>query len=215
VESGCELSFLTGGDGREVETLSPGRGALARTFLQSDVTIRSVLIAFFFFSMPYHANAQVYLTRDEALRVHFPRAMSIDRKTLYLTDGQVEQIQAQARASVESKLVTYYVARGSRGVDGYAFLETHIVRTMPETFMVVVDPHGSVRAVELLAFYEPEDYLPPKRWLALFADKTARSDLWLKRGVQNTVGATLTAQSITEGIRRILVMYELVIPKER
>jgi hypothetical protein len=161
------------------------------------------------------SSAQVYLTKEEALKQYFPAPSSVDRKTLFLTDKQIEKIQSQAKAKVESKIVTYYVGKKNNITQGYAFFETHIVRTMPEAFMVVVNPDGSVRAVELLAFYEPEDYLPPKRWLKLFENKTSQSDLWLKRGVQNIVGATLSAQGITDGVRKIMTMFELTVPKEK
>ncbi len=86
---------------------------------------------------------------------------------------------------------------------------------MPETFMAVINPDSTVRAVEILAFYEPEDYLPPKRWIEQFRSKSLNSDLWLKRGVQNIVGATLSAQSVTEGVRRLLSTFEVAIPKEK
>ncbi len=157
--------------------------------------------------------AQVHLTKEQALRQYFPETAP-ERRTLFLTDEQVGRIQTRARTKVESKLVTYYVGRGSSRTSGYAFFETQIVRTMPETFLVVVNPDSTVRAVEILAFYEPEDYLPPKRWLAVFDHKSLADDLWLKRGVPNIVGATLSAQSLTEGVRRILAIYEIAIPKE-
>jgi hypothetical protein len=164
---------------------------------------------------PFAAFSQVYLTKDEALAQHFPGASSIDRKTVFLTDRLVDSIQARAKSKVESKVVTYYVGRKGKEILGYAFLETSVVKTMPETFIVVIDPGGNLTAVEMLAFYEPEDYLPPKRWLAQFEGKTIQSDLWLKRGIQNIVGATLSAQSITEGVRKILALYETAIPKEQ
>ncbi|MGH2567139.1 MAG: FMN-binding protein [Bacteroidota bacterium] len=165
--------------------------------------------------VPGSLLGQVYLTRDEALKLYFPEALSVERKTVFLTDRQVDLIQSRARAKVESKVLTYYVGRSAVGVQGYAFFETQTVRTMPETYLVVVDPDSSVRAVEMLAFYEPEDYLPPNRWLGLFSNKTLRDDLWLKRGVQNIVGATISAQSITDGVRRILATFEVAVPKER
>lgn len=164
---------------------------------------------------PLVAFGQVYLTKDEALAQHFPGASSIDRKTVFLTDLLVDSIQARAKSKVESRVVTYYVGRKGKEILGYAFLETSVVKTMPETFMVVLGQRGNVAAVEMLAFYEPEDYLPPERWLAQFEGKTIQSDLWLKRGIQNIVGATLSAQSITEGVRKILALYETAIPKEQ
>ena len=164
--------------------------------------------------MHVSALSQVYLTKDDALKQYFPSASSIDRKTIFLTEKQAEAIRSRAKARIESRIVTYYVARSGNGVDGYAFFETHVVRTMPETFVVVLSPGGAVRAVEILAFHEPEDYLPPRRWLTLFQGKTIKSDLWLKRGIQNIVGATLSAQGITEGVRTVLSIFELAVQKD-
>ncbi|MEE9187015.1 MAG: FMN-binding protein [Bacteroidota bacterium] len=160
------------------------------------------------------ADGQVYLTQQEALKLAFPDALSIDRKTLFLTDEQVETIQSSARAKVESKIVTYYVARGSEEVLGYAFFEMQIVRTMPITYMAVVAPDSSLRAVEILAFHEPQDYLPSERWLSQFEEKTFDDDLRVKRGIRNISGATLSAYSIAEGVRRVLATFAAAIPKE-
>lgn len=163
--------------------------------------------------IPVAVSAQVYLTKAEALAQYFPGASSVERKTVFLNDRQVETIQGKARVKVESKIVTYYVGMKQKKPIGYAFFDTHIVRTMPETYMVVVAPDGSVNAVEILAFYEPEDYLPPPRWLEQFRQKTIESDLWLKRGVQNIVGATLSAQALTDGVRKMLAIYETAVSR--
>lgn len=164
---------------------------------------------------PIQSHGQLYLTQHEALTLAFPTASSIERKTLFLTDEQMEAIESKGRANVESKIVTYYVGRNTDGLLGYAFFETRVIRTMPETYMVVVDPDGLLRTVEILAFYEPEDYLPSKRWLSQFSRKTLDDDLWVKRGIQNISGATLTAYSIAEGVRRVLATFAVAIPKEK
>lgn len=161
-----------------------------------------------------HLSAQVFLTKDEALRIFFPEPASIERRNLFLTDAEVDRIQAQAKAKVGSKIVTYYVGRLDNHVQGYAFLDTRTIRTEPATYMVVINPDSSLRAVELLAFYEPEDYLPPKRWLSLFEKKKNNDDLWLKRGIHSISGATLSAQAITEGVRRILATFQIAVPKD-
>lgn len=154
------------------------------------------------------ASAQVYLTKDQALKMYL--GDDIQRKTVFLTDENIEEIQQKARAKVESKIVTFYASE-----KGFAFFETRTIRTMPATFIVVVNPKGSVEAVEMMAFYEPEDYLPPKRWLKTFGGKSTNDDLWLKRGIYNISGATLSAQAIAESVRRILATFELAIHKEQ
>lgn len=95
---------------------------------------------------------------------------------------------------------------------GYAYFETHTVRTMPETFMAVVDARGALRFVELLAFYEPPDYAPPRRWLAQFHNRPLSEDLFVRRAIRNIAGASLTSTTLTEGIRRILAIHAVLHP---
>jgi hypothetical protein len=168
-------------------------------------------MVFLFFSGA--ARSQVYLTREAALELYFSGGR-VERRTLFLTDQEVSAIQSTAKARVPSKIVTYYVGRNEQKVIGYAFFDTHVVRTMPATIMIVVNPDSSIRAVELLAFYEPEDYRPPDRWLELFRGKTLRNDLWLKRGIHNIVGATLSAQSIADAVRVTLATFQAAVPKD-
>ncbi|NUM79621.1 hypothetical protein HUU42_02350 [bacterium] len=156
-------------------------------------------------------HAQVYITKDEALKLYFPDQQQLSRKTIFLDDAQVQQIQTAARAKVESKVVTYYEYRENGTLQNIAFFETQTVRTQPATYMVVIDANGSVKAVEMLAFYEPEDYLPPKKWLNQFKTKNLSHDLYTKRGIPNVAGATLSAQAITESIRRLLTIFQLYI----
>lgn len=157
---------------------------------------------------------RVFMSRQAALKLAFPSASSVDRKTVFLSQEQAAAVQKLAKSKAESQMVTYYVGKSTGGVLGYAFFETHIVRTMPETFMAVVDPDGTLKFVELLAFYEPGDYLSPKRWFALFGGRKLDDELWVKRGIRNVTGATLSAQAVTDGIRRVLAFFQIAIKKE-
>jgi hypothetical protein len=156
------------------------------------------------------SNAKVFLTQEHALALAFPSPARAERKSAFLTDGQVKQIEQAACSKLDTHIVTYYIGRSSAGVSGYAFFDTHQVRTMPETLMTVIDPSGHVVSVELLSFNEPEDFKPPQRWLELFRGKQLTEDLWIKRGVRNITGASLSSQAVTDAVRRALATYEVV-----
>jgi hypothetical protein len=171
----------------------------------------SVVFMAFFSVGP--VSAQLRMTKEEALRQYFPDA-SVERRTAFLTDTQVASVQAKGRAKVPSKVLTYYVARKDEQIVGTSFFETRIVRTMPATFVVVINPDTTIRLVEILAFHEPTDYVPPDRWLEQFHGTSPDDDLFLKRGIQNISGATMTAYTLTDGVRRLLASYEEVVAKE-
>ncbi len=154
---------------------------------------------------------QVFKTQSDVLKSLFPENSTVERKVVFLTDDQTKTIEKLAKAKLESKLVTYYIWTRRDSVLGYAFFETNVVRTKPETFVVGLNPDGSVKSIEILAFYEPLDYLPTSRWLKLFNKKILNDGLWPKRDIHNITGATLTAQAITQGVRKILAIYQVAI----
>lgn len=153
---------------------------------------------------PGAARARLLLSQKEALALAFP-AGAPQRKTAYLGAEQLEAARKAARAKVESAVWTYYVAGSS-----YAYFDTHSVRTMPETVMVVVGADGRVVSVELLAFAEPDDYLPSARWLSQFKGQALDHDLQVRRKIRNIAGATFTAESAAEAVRRVLAVHGVV-----
>jgi hypothetical protein len=156
------------------------------------------------------ARAGVILTEKAALERAFP-GQAPERRTLYLTEQQTTAVQKAARSKLPSPVVTVWEARKGGAVTGRAYLDTHVVRTMPETVMTVAEPDGRLRMALVLQFNEPSDYLPRDRWLALMSGKALDDDLWPGRGVHRVTGATLTAQALTEAVRRCLAIDALVV----
>ncbi len=156
---------------------------------------------------PAPAPAVVFHAKDEALALAFPGADRVDDKAVILTDAQKQEIEKRAHAPVESSLWTVYT--GWRGTEllGYAVIDTHDVRTLPEAVMVVLSPAGEVRRAEVLAFYEPPEYAPTERWAKQFEGRRLDDDLKLGAGIQGITGATLTATAMTAGVRRALALY--------
>ncbi len=159
-------------------------------------------------------SAQLLMTQEEALRSAFPNGESIARHTVFLNDSQVVAIQKLAHAKVESQLLVYYRASLAGNTAGYAFFETVVVRTKPATIMAVINPDSSLREVKILAFYEPQDYLPAPRWLALFRNKFLTERLWPQRDIHHITGATLSVQALTLAARRLLATFIVAVPRE-
>jgi hypothetical protein len=148
----------------------------------------------------------VYLTVDEALKLAFPGA-EVARKTAFLTPAQQEEAR---RLSGEEKppggLATWYVATKGGAEVGRAYFDTHVVRTQTETVMVVVAPDGAIARVEVLAFAEPDEYLPRSKWYGEFQGRKLDGGLAVKRAIPPVAGATLTARATTAAARRALAL---------
>ena len=155
--------------------------------------------------------APVYGTREEMLARAFPPPATIERKTFFLTAGQRDRASRLAAAKVESSLVVGYVGRWGMAILGTAYFDTHMVRTQTETLCITVLPDGSAGAVEVVAFHEPEDYLPTPRWMEQFPGRSLDDELSLSRGIRSLSGATLSARAITGAARRVLALHRLFV----
>jgi len=199
------MSLRTAGIRARVNVRQKGRGRVRAAGLAMIIAVGVCAVC------GGDARAKVFYARDEALVLAFPNADRTEARNFFLTPEQHSAIETRARAPLESNLVTVYVGyRGDQRV-GYAVLDTHVVRTLPETFLVVLTPDGQIANTHLLAFYEPLEYLPGERWVGQFGGKRLGDDLVVGRGVAAITGSTLTSRAVTDGIRRALGIYAVLL----
>jgi hypothetical protein len=155
------------------------------------------------------AVATVLITVEEALGLAFPDAVTT-RETLFLTEQQLARVEKAAGDRPASAMVTRYVAVRDGATVGFAYLDTHRVRTLPETLVVVLEATGEVRRVEIAVFREPLEYVPRRGWYEQFEGEMLSEGLALKRNIRPVTGATLTARATTEAVRRVLAIHTAV-----
>ena len=127
-------------------------------------------------------------------------------RSLSPTEAALEEARKQAGVAIEHEVWTAYVGSAGGRVIGTAWFDTHIVRTLPETLMVVVAPDGSVARVDVLTFSEPPDYLPRKAWYEQFRTRRLDPDLRSGGTIRGITGATLSARQATDAVRRVLAV---------
>jgi hypothetical protein len=161
------------------------------------------------------SEAKVFYAKDEALKVAFPNADQVEMKTFILRDAEIQRAEKLSRARMESKLFTFYIGRKSDKILGYAAIDTHTVRTLPETFMVVLSPEGRLKSALILAFHEPPEYQASERWLHQFENQNLSDELAVGRNIAGIAGSTLTTHAITQGIRKVLALFQILIQEKR
>lgn len=160
---------------------------------------------------PSLATAKVFHSRQEAVQLAFPEADQVQSRSIVLTAEQQQHIERLAAAPLDAKLVTLYTASKGATIVGYGCIETQIVRTLPGSFLVALSTTGEVRTVMAVAFHEPEEYLPTERWLKQFAQQPLKPELQLHKDIQSIAGATLSSQSVTNAVRKVLAIYQVIL----
>ena len=154
------------------------------------------------------SGAKTFYTLEEALREAFPDA-EIRRDVLFPKPEELAQASDRAGVQIPETPIYRYRAFLDGALAGTAYLDRHRVRTLPEIVLVLVTPEGHVRDILLLAFSEPEEYIPSRRWYDRFRSKALDPELRLGRGIDAVTGATLTARATTQCVRRVLALHQL------
>lgn len=149
------------------------------------------------------------LTREEALALAYPAA-TFSAERLFLTADQQKRAAAAAGVPIASALVGRYIAKTAGKVVGRAYVDTHTVRTKKETLLISLDAAGSVKRVDITAFLEPPDYQAPQVFLNQYSGRALTDDLRLQRAIRPVAGATLTANAVTDAVRRVLAIDAVV-----
>jgi hypothetical protein len=156
------------------------------------------------------AIGAVFHSRSEIANLAFPDCDRVETRDVFLSPEQRERIERAAGSALDGSLITIYEGYSGDRLVGYAMLDSHLVRTLPETLLVVLDASGSVTATYVMAFHEPPDYLPGDRWLGLFHDRRLSDDLRVGRAIVGITGATLSARAVVGSVRRSLAIYEVL-----
>lgn len=154
--------------------------------------------------------ARVYYSKQEALELAFGKGVKVQMRPLFLTAEQRLRIERLAQVKLDSSLFTFYLGQREGRVIGYAAIETHTVRTQPETLLIVLDAGGRLKRVEVLAFHEPPEYLPPARWFTHLLG-VPLADLRLGVGVEGVSGATLSSRAAVDSVRKVMAVYRVAV----
>jgi hypothetical protein len=162
------------------------------------------LIALALLLVAVSSTARVLLTQEQALAGVFPGGAK--REKFFLTPQQIATAKGESGVDFDDQLIVRYV-----GPDGrYAYFDTHRVRTMPETVMIVVKADGSIDRIDILSFDEPTDYFPKPRWIDQLRGRKLDRELALDRGIRPISGASLTGRAIVNASRKVLALHHVL-----
>ncbi len=153
------------------------------------------------------AQATVYLSVEQAQQLIFPGA-TFTPAPVTLTDAQASAIEKATDTNVRNK--TLQVWKVSTG--GWFIADEVVGKHEFIPLGLGLDAAGAVKDVEILEYREAYgDQVRGAEWRAQFTGKRNGDKIELEQTVKNISGATLSSKHITDGVRRLLATYALVI----
>ncbi len=155
------------------------------------------------------AYAVQYFTIAQAQRALFPNTAAFVSRPVALSAARKDFIEDYSGVRVRAERQPVWRAEADGQLLGWFVLDEVYGKHEFITYAVALDPQGGVRGIEILDYRETHGgEVRDKRWQAQFLGKHYGDRLKLGDTVQNISGATLSCKHITEGVRRVLALYE-------
>jgi Na+-translocating ferredoxin:NAD+ oxidoreductase RnfG subunit len=151
------------------------------------------------------AYAVEYLSLEAAQRAAFPDATAFE-PVLVASDVKNAIARDAARFVVDPRV--WRVQAGDRSL-GWYIVDQVIGKVELITYGVALDAQGTVKSVDILAYREAHgDAIRLASWRGQFSGKRASDPVKVDVDIRNISGATLSCRHVTEGVHRVLQIYD-------
>lgn len=160
---------------------------------------------------PASAQATVYMSIPAAQQAMFPGAQFADR-SIALVEAQRKAIARAARVPGYDKVQRVWEARSGGKRIGWFIVDRVIGKHDFITYAVALSPDGVVRGVEILDYRETYGgEVRNANWRRQFLGKRPGQSLAFGTDIKNISGATLSSRHVTDGVRRLLITYQILL----
>jgi len=155
-------------------------------------------------------NAVMLISPQEAMNFAYGEDAKIVKKNILLTKKQASVIQKEARGKLRSKIFRIFKATKNNKILGYGILVNKKVRSKNAVILYFIS-NGILKSIEIIAFNEPMEYLPSKKWNSQFENIETEKMLRVSKEIPTISGATLSARTITDGSRLAFSNYNEIL----
>ena len=159
---------------------------------------------------PIVAHAKIYVSVEQAQKILIPYKPLV-KNPIIITD----ELQDKMR-SASSIRHPFQGDRIWKATDGSWFIVDEVVgKHEMITYAVALSPSGAVTGIEILEYVESYGYeVAEAQWRNQFIGKTASDPIKLNQDIQNIGGATLSCKHLTDGVKRVAVLYNIALKNQ-
>lgn len=158
-------------------------------------------------SLPMVAEAKIYLSVDQAQKILMPNKQ-LSKMPIIITDDLQEKMRTAS--SIRHPFQGDRIWKANDG--GWFIVDEVVGKHEMITYAVGLSPSGNITGIEILEYVESYGYeVAEAQWRKQFVGKNANDPIKLNHDIQNIGGATLSCKHISDGVKRVVVLYELAL----
>ena len=157
------------------------------------------------------AAGDIKISCEEHLSNLYPVDTDFSMHILLLDKQVKKKVENKVKQRFyRDKLYYWNITKGDSTM-AYAFLDNVIGKSMPITFMVILNIDGDIINANVIKYRESYgSEVGNKGWLQQFIDFNNNSDYNIGKEIDGISGATISVKSMSKGMQKITALYPLI-----
>ena len=148
---------------------------------------------------------------EEHVFILYPENTDIRMHILILDKQIKKEVENQVKQKFYRDKLYYWTISQVDTTIAYAFLDNVIGKSMPITFMVILNIDGDIISANVIKYREAYgSEVGNKGWLQQFINFNNISTYNIDKDIDGISGATISVKSMSKGIQKIATLYPLI-----
>jgi len=160
-------------------------------------------------------SAKILVSPVDAMKSSYGLESEISKKNILLNSSLAKTIEKNAKVKLKSKIFRTFKAVKDGEVLGFGVLVNRKIRSKNGVVLYMISNKSILDSIEIIAFNEPMEYIPSKKWLTQFDKVSTDKKLRVGKEIATVTGATLSARSVTDGSRVAFAIYNEILRGKR
>jgi Na+-translocating ferredoxin:NAD+ oxidoreductase RnfG subunit len=149
---------------------------------------------------------------ENILKSEFPQNATMHHQKFIIPGELKVTAEKQVHQKFFKDYMHFWKICQDDSIYGYAILDNTYGKSLPITFLVIINPAGKIRRVDIIRYREPYGgAVGGRSWLDQFSGKSFKDNFQIERGIDSITGATISAKSVTKAVHKILLVLEPLI----
>ncbi len=156
--------------------------------------------------------AAQYMSVEQARALIFPQAQEFIAAPVGLTAEQVQRLEQRSGVKSRSPNQQVWKVNAAGKLLGWFILDQVIGKHELITYAVGINADGSLRQFQIIEYKEAwGSQVRELKWRDQFVGKTIADPLEVGADIGNLSGGTMSANHVTDGIKRLLFLHDVVL----
>lgn len=160
-------------------------------------------------------SAKMLISPIDAMQQNYGTKSKISEDNILLTALQAKKIQEVSQVKLQSNIFKVFKAVQNDKTLGYGVLINRKIRSKNGVVLYLISSDSILKGIEVIAFNEPMEYVPSKKWMSQFENVKTQTPLNLSKDIPTITGATLSAKSFVDGSKIAFAFYNEILKSKQ